>query len=160
MFTLRENEKIIKVARQHGSVLFKTIFLAVLIVGALIFIFLKYNFNILGYSWSIVIASIVIASIIVLYKIHFWRKNALIITNQRVMLLNKNGFFSRTITELLYKDIYDISIKQVGILAIMNRYGKIMIHTPSRNNIIFDKISSPTEVVRIINEIRGNNVLK
>jgi len=64
--------------------------------------------------------------------------------------------FSRTTTEILYRDIYDISIKQIGLAALTNRYGKLIIKTPSGNEIVFDKIPSPEKVVDIINTVRRN----
>ncbi|MBI4158447.1 MAG: PH domain-containing protein [Candidatus Yanofskybacteria bacterium] len=156
MFKLRENEKLIKTVRQHRSVVVGAITWSVLFAGLVFWAFLKFKLNIFGYSWEIVIGAAFIAALIILYKLYIWRKNALIITNQRVILNIRQGIFSRTVTEFLYRDIYDISFKQSGLAALINRYGKLIIKTPSGNEITFDKVPSPMKVVDTINEIRGN----
>lgn len=156
MITLRENEQIIKTVRQHRSVVAGAVSWAVIFAGLVTFSFLRYDLDVFGYSWEIVTGAVLIAAIVILYKFYIWRKNALIITNQRVILNDREGAFSRTVTELLYRDIYDISFKQVGLSALLNRYGKLIIKTPSGNEITFDKAPSPAEVVRIINEVRSN----
>jgi len=155
MISLREGEKLIKMVRQHGSVMAGTIAWSVLFAGFSSWAFLKFNFNIFDYSWEIVIGIILIATLVILYKIYIWRKNVLIVTNQRVILNIRQGVFSRIVTELLYRDIYDISFKQVGLFALMNRYGKLTIKTPSGSEIDFDKVPSPEKVVETINQIRS-----
>lgn len=154
MIMLRENEKVLKIIRQHRSVIAGTVLLSVTFAGFITFVFLRYNFSIFGYSWEIITGVALIATITILYKIFIWRKNTLIITNQRIVLNDREGVFSRTVTELIYNDIHSIGFKQIGLSALLNRYGKLIMKTPSGNEIIFDKVSSPAEVVTIINEIR------
>ena len=159
MFTLRENEKLIKTVRQHRSVVAGAIVWSVVFAGLASFFVLKFNPNVFGYSWEIAVGAILIAALIILYKIYIWRKNALIITNQRIILNVRQGALSQTVTELLYRDIYDISFKQVGLSALMNRYGKLIIKTPSGNEMTFDKVPSPVGVVEAINKIRAGTQL-
>lgn len=153
---LRENEKVVKIARQHRSVMAGTVFWAVIFVGLVSWASLKFDLDIFGYSWEIITGVILIDAIVILYKIWIWRKNVLVITNQRVILNFRQGLFSQTVTELLYRDIYDISFKQTGLFALINRYGKLIIKTPSGSEITFDKAPSPAEVVRVINEVRSS----
>lgn len=160
MISLRENEEILKIVHQHRSVVAGSISWFVIFAGLASFAFFKFDFNAFGYSWEITAGVMLIASLIILYKIYLWRKNALIITNQRVILNIRQGMFSRVVTELLYRDIYDISFKQIGPFALINRYGKLMIKTPSGSEIIFDKVPLPAEVVRIINEARNKEIEK
>lgn len=156
MLTLRENEKLIKTVRQHYSVMVGTVSWSIIFAGLASFFVLRFNLNIFGYSWEITIGAVLIAAIVILYKMYIWRKNTLIITNQRVILDVRQGAFSRTVTELLYRDIYDISFKQVGLSALVSRYGKLIIKTPPGSEISFDKVPSPAKVVEVINEIRRN----
>jgi len=152
MFALREGEKLIKIVRQHRSVMVGTVSWSVIFAGLVSFFVLRFNLN-----WEIIVGIILIATLIILYKIYIWRKNALIITNQRIILNNKEGAFSKTVTELLYRDIYDISFKQSGLAALISRYGKLIIKTPSGNEITFDKVPLSSEVVKVINEIRSDD---
>lgn len=155
MLTLRENEEILKIVRQHRSTLTGAIVWPVLFAGLVSFAFLKFKLDVFGYSWEIVTGAMLLTALIILYKIYVWRKNALIVTSQRVILDSRPGMFSRTVTELLYRDIYEISFKQVGLSSLLNRYGQLVIKTPSGGEITFDKVPSPAEVVKVINEIRG-----
>ena len=158
MFTLRENEEIVKVVRQHRSVMAGTISWSVILAGFVSYAFINFDLDTFGYSWEIIIGVILIAVIVILYKIYIWRKNALIITSQRVIFDARQGAFSRTVTELLYRDIYDISFKQVGLSALMNRYGQLIIKTPSGSEITFDKVPSSASVIETINKIRNETL--
>ncbi len=155
MINLRENEKIIKAVRQHSSVMAGTIVWSVLLAGLILFSFVRFDINVFGYSAEIAVGVVLIVSLVILYKIYIWRKNTLIITNQRVILNIRHNAFSITVTELLFRDIFDISFKQTGLASLLNRYGKLIIKTPSGNEIVFDKAPSPAEVVEIINKIRS-----
>jgi len=148
-------EKLVKIVRRHHSVVAGAVSWSVIFAGFVSFFVLRFNLNIFGYSWEIAIGAILIATLVILYKIYIWHKNTLIITDQRIILNIRHGIFSRTVTELLYRDIYDISFKQSGLAALMNRYGKLIMKTPSGNEIIFDKVSSPGKVVEVINKIRA-----
>ena len=154
MITLRENEKLIKTVRQHHSVLVGTTIWPVLLAGLVSWAFLKFKLDVFGYLWEVIIGTVLIATLTILYKIYIWRKNILIITNQRVLLNIRQGALSQTVTELLYRDIYDISFKQVGLSALIYRYGKLIIKTLSGSEISFDKAPSPAKVVEIINKVR------
>ena len=157
MISLREMEKLVKIVRRHHSVVAGAVSWSVIFAGFVSFFVLRFNLNIFGYSWEIAIGAILIATLVILYKIYIWCKNALIITSQRIVLNIRHGIFSRTVTELLYRDVYDISFKQSGLAALMNRYGTLMIKTPSGSEIIFDKVPLSSEVVKVINEIRSDD---
>ena len=156
VIVLREGEKLIKMVRRHRSVMVGVISWSVVFASLVPFFVLRFNLNIFGYSWEIAIGAILIATLVILYKIYIWRKNTLIITSQRIVLNIRHGIFSRTVTELLYRDIYDISFKQSGLAALMNRYGKLIMKTPSGSEVIFDKVPSPAKVVEVINKVRLN----
>jgi len=158
MLTLRENEAIIKVVRQHRSVLAGTIIWSAVFVGLALFTFLKLNNDILDYSGEITTGIALLATLLILYKIYIWRKSNLILTNQRVILNVRHGAFSRTVTELLYKDVHDISFRQVGLSALIYRYGKLIIKMPSGNEITFDKLPLSAGVIETINKIRAGGL--
>ena len=155
MITLRKSEEIIKTIRQHRSVMVGTVVWSVVFAGLVVLSFLKLNLDIFGYSSEITTGIILLTILVILYKFYIWRKNTLIITNQRVVLNVRHNAFSKTVTELLYRDIYDISFKQAGPLAFIGRYGRIIIKTPSGSEITFDRAPSPASVVEVINKIRS-----
>lgn len=151
---LRENENLIKSVRQHKMFLMPAIFgWPWLVVGlALIRYFVGFNF--FGYWLLVLAASIVIVLLIILYRIFIWKRNALIITDQRMVENEQLGLFSKTVTELLYEDVRQISYDKHGMNASLYDFGDIKIRTASDSEIVLEKIAEPDEVVEIINNIR------
>ena len=98
MLNLRENEEVVKVVRQHRSVMAGAISWSVILAGFVSFTFIKFDMDAFGYSREIVIGIILIAALVILYKIYVWRKNTLIITSQRVIFDARRGAFSRSET--------------------------------------------------------------
>ena len=154
MINLRENEGVLKTVRQHSSVMFGAIAWPAALASFVFWAFMKFDIDAFDYSREAVIGVVLLATLIILYNIYVWRKNVLIITNQRIILNSRPGMFSRTVTELLYQDIYELSFEQIGLLPMLNRYGRLIIKTPSGSETAFDKVPSPVEVVKTINEIR------
>jgi len=131
-----------------------------LIVVALILIRYLARFDFFGY-WPLVLAfAILLVLLIVIYRFFIWRMDALIITDQRVVENEQRGFFSKTVTELLYRDILEISYSKEGMTASLYNFGDIKIRTAAENEIVFEKIPAPAEVVEVINRIRQNSQLR
>ena len=77
----------------------------------------------------------------------------LLVTNQRVAAHIRRGIFSKTLVDLLYKDIQEISYTKQGFYATVGNYGNLKIRTGSDTH-IFDHMQNPEEIVAIINKIR------
>lgn len=151
---LRQNEELIKVARQHVMFLMPVFFTWPLIVVALLIGRYFLHFDFFNYwNWTLVFAILVVA-LIILYKYYIWLNNALIITNQRVVKNEQRGFFSQTVTELLYQDILEISYSKQGMNASLYDFGDLQIRTASENQIIVEKIADPDGTVELINKVR------
>ena len=153
---LRENETLIKIIRRHALSL-NTPFSLVggILIGYLLVIY-YFKFNFFGYVWQVLGILILVLIVFVLYKIYIWKKNALFITDQRLIHHEQNGFFSRTVTEILYGDIHEITYKQKGFSASMSNFGTLIIRTPSESEILMEKISDPEKVVELINKTRNS----
>src|SRR3989344_9388432 len=114
---LRQNEDLIKVVRRH-KVFVMPIFLSwpLLVVAGFAARYLL-NFDFFGYwVWSLVFL-VLITFLIILSKYFIWHNNTLVITSQRVVKNEQKSFFSKTVTELLYDDISEISYSKEGINA-------------------------------------------
>lgn len=154
IITLRENEQIIKNVRQHKIFLWPAIFgWPWLVIGPMLIRYLI-NFKFFGYWPWVLIVSSLITVLIILYRIFIWKRNALIITDQRLVENEQLGLFSKTVTELLYEDVRQISYEKHGVSASLYDFGDIKIRTASDNEIVFPQIAEPDEVVEIINGIR------
>ncbi len=155
---LRQDESLIKVAHRHVIFLLPIFFTWPLIIVAMFIVKYFLNFDFLGY-WSLaLIIVILIVVFIILYKCYIWRNNALIVTNQRVIENQQRGFFSKTVTELLYHDILETSYSKEGMVASLYDYGDLQIRTASENKIVIEKIADPDKVVELINKIRHGDL--
>ncbi len=151
---LRENEQLVKVVRKHSIFFVPVFFTWPWIIVAFFGVHYLAKFDFLGY-WSLVITTvIVIVFLIILYRYYIWRMDALIITSQRVVESEQRGIFSKTITELLYQDILEISYDKEGVNASLYNYGDIKIRTASQNEIVINKIPEPDNVLELINTLR------
>ena len=151
---LRSGEKIIRVIRHHWVAISGVVLLSGLVLALLMVTKLYFNFNFFGYYWQVVTFASLLASIGIIYKVYLWRKNGLYITNQRVVNNEQRGFFTKTVTELLYQDIHEIKYHQKGLFASVGNYGTLVIKTFGNDEIVFDNIVNPEVTVEIINKIR------
>ena len=146
--------------RKHAMFLLPAFFTWPLIVVVLILVRYLVHFNFFGY-WPLVLTfAVLLVLLIVLYRLFIWRMDALIITDQRIVENEQRGFFSKTVTELLYRDVLEISYDKEGVAASLYNYGDIKIRTAAENEIVFEKIPNPAEVVEVINRIRQGNQLQ
>ena len=155
---LRQDESLIKVAHRHVIFLLPIFFVWPLIIIAVFIGRYFFKLEFFGY-WSVILVIIILLVVlIILYKCYIWRNNALIITSQRVIKNEQRGFFSKTVTELLYHDILETSYSKEGVVASIYDYGDLQIRTASENKIIIEKIASPDKIVELINRIRYGNL--
>ena len=156
---LRQNEKLIKAVRRHKLFLLPVFFGWPLIIVALFAVRYVVNFNFFGYwGWTLTFALLMVA-LTIFYKYYIWRNKALIITNQRVVENEQRGFFSKTVTELLYRDIREISYSKDGMNASVYDYGDLKMRTAADSDIIIEKIAEPDETVELINQMRQSDKL-
>ena len=157
MVHLRNNEKIIRIIRHHWSAVAGIIFSSSFILAILLIAKLYFNFNFFGYDWQVIGFCGLLAGIFILYKVYIWRKNGIYVTNQRLVNNEQNGFFTKTVTEFLYQDIHEIKYKQRGLPASMSNYGTLIIKTFANDEIVFNNIPNPEEIVDLINKIKVSN---
>src|SRR3989344_2436206 len=155
--TLRDGENLIKIARRHTFFLLPSFFAWPLIIVGLFIARYSLSFDFFGYwMWSLVVGVLVVL-LIIFYKYFVWKNNALIITDKRLIENEQSGFFSKTVTELLYRDIGEINYSKHGMSAALYDYGDLKITTRAESEIILPDIANPDETVELINKIRQNN---
>lgn len=151
---LRQNENLVKVVRRHQMFLLPAFFSWPFIVVALVLVRYQAHFDFFGY-WPLVLSlAILVVAMVLLYKIYIWRMDALIVTDQRVVENSQQGFFSKTVTELLFQDILEISYSKEGLNASLYDYGDVKFRTAAENEIVIEQIPDPDHIVELINTIR------
>lgn len=97
---------------------------------------------------------LIIFAVTVNYYLDIW-----IITNQRIIAVEQNGFFNRIITEVRYDRIQDITSEVSGLFATYFKYGDVLIQTAGeRERMVLKSIPDPIETRRIIAEIYKKTV--
>ncbi len=153
---LREKEKLIKTIRKHVFCLTGPFSLAGGILVAYFLVVYYFQFNFFGYDWQALGILILILVLFILYTIYIWQKNEFFITNQRLINNEQSGLFDRTMTEVMYDDVYEIAFKQNGPMAAALNYGTLVIRTPSDNQITIEMIPEPEKAVELLNKIRSS----
>ena len=153
---LRQNENLVKMVRKHVIFLLPVFFGWPWIIVVLILVRYLAHFDFFGYWPFVLILAVLLILLVIMYRLFIWRMDALIITDQRVVENEQRGFFSKTVTELLYRDILEISYTKEGVASSIYNYGDIKIRTASENEIVFEKVPDPAGVVEVINRNRQN----
>lgn len=151
---LRNGESVIQQIRQHWIVVAGTTGGSFGILAAVLASALYLPFDFFGYASALysVVALGTVAWL--LFRLYIWRQNQLLITNLRIINNEQKGLFNRTVTELLYKDISDVSFTQDGVAASTYDYGTLVIRLPSQDQVSVEAIPHPARVIERINGIR------
>ncbi len=74
-----------------------------------------------------------------------------IVTNERVVDIEQNGFFHRTISELYLEQVEDVTAEVKGVLPTLFNFGNIYIQTAGeRENFVFKSVPRPYETAKMI----------
>lgn len=123
----RTNEEVVLISRQHPFVLFPAFLLVagILLLPLLAFTVLLLSELLIGFS----VVCLVVAIIIGWRAWHSWNSSLMLLTDQRVVVLNQHGLFQREFTECSLFSIQQVSHKVKGILQTTLGFGTIFIYT-------------------------------
>jgi len=123
---LNENEEIIKMVRHHSSIVVPHLAICFLIV-ALDF-FLMYYLFMQGW-WGLILffTVIVIVFLYIVRLVFLFKKNKLIITNQRLIDFEQASFLDKVITDFPYSKIKSIDATVKGVGPALWKYGNLKI---------------------------------
>jgi len=150
---LKGDESVLYIARQFPVSYIGAIFVTfVLIVAPFFFLFPLFSFGLIG-----MIAFFAIIFTGILYgarKMMVWYYNVLAVTNKRVIDIEQNGLFSRTVSIAQYEDIDDCSYRIKGVLPTIFKYGTVLIETSGNSaNLEARKVRHPHILQDLINEL-------
>ena len=156
--TQKPGEKIFLLLRRHwfSYVSFIIIGLIMSIPLIILFVYLilfQQNFSSVLLNISILAASIYLLFIIglLLYGFIDYYLDVYIVTNERIVDIEQNGFFKRKISELHLHQVQDVNAQVKGAFATMLHYGDIHIQTAGeRENFIFKAVPNPYRISKII----------
>jgi hypothetical protein len=119
-------------------------------------------FWLFNHSWwgqTIFGVGVFIGLSILFRTLFLWRKNALYITDQRVVDIDQGGFFEKIVSDVPLDEIEDIFGKIKGIFGTIFRYGDLSIQT-GKVNIIIEKIKYPVDAQQSILDLKKKYINK
>jgi len=158
---LHSDEEVKDVIRQYTARL-----VAPFAVLALLYIFAFFFFvplwNLRLWSWNIdyvgrtiFFGSLIFGAIYFLRAYVIWRGTMLIVTNQRIIDVDRRGFFDRIVSEVPYESLSDVSYRSKGIIEMTAGIGTITFQMYSGNeNVCFDHMINPAALHKQILELR------
>ncbi len=161
-------EKIIKVLRRDVFILIKKILFFLLLISLpLLFFYIIVNFiypNLLygqvSYPLFILTISFYYLFIWVFFFFSFidYYLDVWIITNERIINIEQQGFFARTISEQRLYRVQDVTSEVEGFLPTFLKYGNVYVQTAGlKQRFFFHEIPEPERVRNIIIKLVEQN---
>ena len=150
---LRDGEEVRAITRRHGIMLVPALATAlVLIVAPFFFLFPLFSTGPVG---IVVFAAVVGAGVIVAFRAFIiWDGNALIATSQRVVEVQQTGVFARTVNEIMYSNVQDVSWSKKTPFDMMLDIGIVRVRTISGALTIEDPhLPKPQRLQQLINDL-------
>jgi uncharacterized membrane protein YdbT with pleckstrin-like domain len=154
------NEKIIKILRKDTFILFKKLILtaALIILPALaVFMLLSfypnlldgeisYPFIVMGVSGYGLFIWLFLFFSFIDYYLDIW-----IITDERIIDVRQEGFFSRTVSELNLFQVQDVTSELEGLFQFIFKFGDVHVQTAAEvERFVFSQVPNPEEIRDII----------
>jgi hypothetical protein len=158
---LHSDEEVKDVVRQYTARLV-TPFAAMFLLYIFAFFFFVPLWNLHLFSWDISVvgktvfyACLGFGSLYFLRSYVIWRGTMLIITNQRIIDVERRGFFDRIVSEVPYESLSDVSYRSKGIIEMTAGIGTITFQLFSGNeNVSFEHMINPAALHKQILELR------
>ncbi len=130
--------------------------MVILVVWFVLPFFFMFPLFTLG-EWGVLIFVVVLlACLFFVYRTWFsWQRTMFVVTDRRLIDIDQHGFFDRTISELFYSGIDDVSYRKKGLLATIFGYGFVLIRTTgSAADIEVRRVKQPAKLHDLINDLR------
>jgi len=158
---LHSDEEVKDVVRQYTARLVSP-FAAMMLLYIFAFFFFVPLWNLHLFSWNIsVVGKTVFYACLFFGTLHFlrsyiiWRGTMLIVTNQRIIDVERRGFFDRIVSEVPYESLSDVSYRSKGIIEMTAGIGSITFQLFSGNeNVCFKHMINPAALHKQILELR------
>lgn len=156
IINLKENERILLVVRRYLLTLLPIVFRRILFL----FLFLILGFWFWGwelftsfYPALLFFGILVFVLVSLIYEWLIWYQDIYIITNKRIINIQRNSLFSTTISEAGLDKIQDVTFKIEGVFQTFFNYGTVMVQTASSIGVLnLEDVENPSLLVEKIRE--------
>jgi hypothetical protein len=84
-----------------------------------------------------------------------WYFNIFLVTTERVVDIDFNNLLDKKFSEADIDNIQDVTSRVSGVSQTIFNYGTVLIQTAAEvNQIIFEKVSNPDKVIKVLQELR------
>ncbi len=159
----KEYEKMVYFLRRHWIIFIRTVIFHTLIALAPLVLYLLFRENIVEYMKGPILNPIIILSVSAYYLfvwVFFFHSfidfylDVWIVTNDRIVDIEQQGMFARTISELKLYQVQDVTSEIKGVFATAFHYGTIYVQTAGeRQRFEFQNIPDPYRVAKKILEL-------
>ncbi|MDP3985498.1 MAG: PH domain-containing protein [bacterium] len=154
LISIKPDERVVAVYRQYGGVYAGTVlFSAFLFILPFFLVAPLFARGIFG-----VITFCVLLGCALWYSLRKsieWYFTMCVVTNRRIVDIDQHGFFDRTVSEVAYQKIQDVSYRIKGVLPTILRYGTVVIQTAGSSAVVeLRRMKQPERVADLINEFR------
>ena len=157
IFQQEANEDIKIIVRRHWAVIIGLVIFALvmLILPIILYSVLRSFVQLKGGIYSIFILGLGIYYMFVLTLLYIgwldYYLDVAIITNERIVDIDQDGLFNRTVSELHLSKIQDVSGNVKGIVGTMMDFGDVKVQTAgTTEEFILDTIPHPYKVSKMI----------
>ncbi|MBI2984572.1 MAG: PH domain-containing protein [Candidatus Kerfeldbacteria bacterium] len=151
---LKEGEELVQLVRPYALTLVPPLVGSGLLMVADFFL-LAWWFQWRGWGalgFGVVLAIAVWSGLRALYV---WSRNVLLITNQRIIDIDQQGFFQRTVAEAAYDKIQDVRYASRGLWQTLFRFGSIVVQTAgTTTNLELSGVKDPVTIQQLITDLQ------
>lgn len=109
-----------------------------------------------GWIGVLIFFALVVSALVAAARAYVrWANTVLVLTDRRVIDIERRAFFDRVISETPYAHIDDVTYRVKGIVPTMFRYGDLRVHVAgSAADIEFCRVARPSRVHDLLNDLR------
>jgi len=164
MLGLETGEEIFAIIHHHWltflGIIIKILLLPIALFFGIIFFGTDFLYLVLdsGLFSLILLAVLIVWATYSFYHWYIWYFDAIVLTNQRVALIEQKRLFDKTITGAAYEKIQDITVSQKGIAENVFNFGSIKIQTAGEAaNLVLSGLKNPQNIARQIMNIKDKS---
>lgn len=164
---IEKNEKIIKIIHRHWFNIFTQYVVIIAMILSLIVILsaLPYFFPIfkeIGFKKLALFIESLFAIFIWIYGFFIWIDyyfDIWVITSERIINIEQKGLFVRSMSELKYGRIQDVTAEEKGIIPTLLEYGNVYVQTAAeQERFIFRKVAYPYKLKDMIMDMQKEQI--
>lgn len=152
---LKDDERVLRIVRNYWLVYLPQLVLSFLLIAAVLFLLLP----LMSLGWAglvIVLAALAMGAYYGARTLIIWYWNVFIVTNLRIVDVNQHGFFRRTVAEVSYDKVQDITYSIDGFWHSLFNFGVVHLETAGGGAALeLPDVRDPKEVNHLLTETMG-----